>query len=115
MIPCGVSGAHGRVHLDKDSQHVLRLSFCVHILSQAVTPHRLCAPSFHARAVARTMASLGHPRRFQTEEELDLVCHFLGLATSGFVEGIFVSSLPLGVLRRGEFVLFTSYISSDWR
>jgi hypothetical protein len=57
------------------------------------------------------MASLGDPCRFQTEEALDLVCLSLGRPTRWLAGGVRASSLPLGALAAGEFVLFTLYIS----
>jgi hypothetical protein len=57
------------------------------------------------------MASLGHPDRFQAEEELNLVCGLLGWSAPGLARRIHVGAVPLGDLAAGEFVLFTSYIS----
>ena len=58
------------------------------------------------------MASLGHPRRFQTEEELSTVCCLLGWSPQETGWGVRAGSVPLGNLRAGEFVLFTSHIST---
>ena len=58
------------------------------------------------------MASLVHPRRFQTEEELNTVCRLLGWSPQETTWGIRASSVPLGILRAGEFVLFISHIST---
>src|SRR6185436_8286810 len=55
-----------------------------------------CSPTKIAPHLHREMASLVHPRHFQTEEELNTVRH----------------SVPLGNLRAGEFVLFISHIST---
>jgi hypothetical protein len=57
------------------------------------------------------MASLGHPDRFQAEEELNLVDGLLGWSAPGLAGMIHVGAVPLGDLAAGEFVLFTSYIS----
>jgi hypothetical protein len=56
------------------------------------------------------MASLGHPDRFQAEEELNLVCGLLGWSTPRLARRIRAGAVPLGDLATGEFVLFTSYI-----
>jgi hypothetical protein len=80
------------------------------ILSQSAASLCLCAPLFHARAVAHAMASLGHPDRFQAEEELNLVCGLLGWSTPRLARRIRAGAVPLGDLATGEFVLFTSYI-----
>ena len=58
------------------------------------------------------MASLGHPRRFQTEKELSTVRRLLGWSPQETGWGIRAGSVPLGNLRAGEFVLFTSHIST---
>jgi hypothetical protein len=81
------------------------------VLSQSAAPLCLRAPLFHARAAAHAMASLGHPDRFQAEEELNLVCGLLGWSAPGPAGRIRVSTVSLGDLAAGEFVLFTSYIS----
>jgi hypothetical protein len=81
------------------------------ILSQSVAPISLRAPLFHARAAAHAMALLGHPDRFQAEEELNLVRGLLGWSARGLAGRIHVGVVPLGDLAAGEFVLFTSYIS----
>jgi hypothetical protein len=57
------------------------------------------------------MASLGHPDRFQAEEELNLVRGLLGWSAPGLAGRIRAGAVPLGDLAAGEFVLFTSYIS----
>jgi hypothetical protein len=57
------------------------------------------------------MASLGHPDRFQSEGELNLVRSLLGWSTPGLVGRIRAGAAPLGDLAIGEFVLFLSYIS----
>ena len=58
------------------------------------------------------MASLGHPRRFQTEEELNTVRCLLGWSVQETAWGIRAGSVPLGNLCAGEFVLFISHIST---
>ena len=58
------------------------------------------------------MASLGCPRRFQTEEELNTVRRLLGWSAQETAWGIRAGSLPLGNLRAREFVLFISHIST---
>jgi hypothetical protein len=115
-ISYGVSGARGRVSLKriqvslkKDSPRVHQLPF--HVLSQSVAPLCLRAPLFHARAAAHAMTSLGHPDRFQAEEELNLVHGMLGWSAPGLTGRFCVGAVPLGDLAAGEFVLFTSYIS----
>jgi hypothetical protein len=57
------------------------------------------------------MALLGHPDRFQAEEELNLVRGLLGWSAPGLTGRIRAGAVPLGDLAFGEFVLFTSYIS----
>ena len=59
------------------------------------------------------MASLGHPRRFQTEEELSTVRRLLGWSPQETGWGIRAGSVPLGNLSAREFVLFTSHISTS--
>ena len=58
------------------------------------------------------MASLGRPRRFQSEEELNTVRRLLGWSAQETAWGIRASSILLGNLRAGEFVLFISHIST---
>jgi hypothetical protein len=81
------------------------------ILSQSVAPLCLRTPLFHAHAGAHAMASLGHPGRFQAEDELNLVCGLLGWSAPGLVGRIRVGAVSLGDLAAEEFVLFISYIS----
>jgi hypothetical protein len=88
---------------------VQKLPFCV--LSQSAAPLCLRAPLLHARAAAHAMASLGHPDRFQAEEELNLVRGLLGWSAPRLARRICAGAVPLGDLAAGEFVLFTSYIS----
>jgi hypothetical protein len=57
------------------------------------------------------MASLSRPRRFQAEWELEPVRRVLGWTSPELVERIRASSVPLGKLHPGEFVLFISYTS----
>jgi hypothetical protein len=57
------------------------------------------------------MASLGHPDRFQAEEELNLVCGLLGWSAPGLAGRIRAGAVPIGDLAAGKFVLFTSYLS----
>jgi hypothetical protein len=57
------------------------------------------------------MALLGHPDRYQAEEELNLVRGLLGWSAPGLAGRIHAGAVPLGDLAAGEFVLFTSYIS----
>src|SRR6185437_9774836 len=59
------------------------------------------------------MASLVHPRRFQTEGELNTVRRLLGWSAQETGWGVRAGSVPLGNLRAGEFVLFTSHISTS--
>ena len=59
------------------------------------------------------MASLAHPCRFQTEEELSTVRRLLGWSAQETAwGGVRACSVPLGNLRAGEFVLFISHIST---
>ena len=58
------------------------------------------------------MASLVHPRRFQTEGELNTVRRLLGWSAQETGWGVRAGSVPLGNLRAGEFVLFTSHVSA---
>ena len=58
------------------------------------------------------MASLVHPRRFQTEGELNTVHRLLGWSAQETGWGVRAGSVPLGNLRAGEFVLFTSHVSA---
>ena len=55
--------------------------------------------------------SLGNPRRFQVDADLDRVRRALGWTAPESRDAIRAGSPPLGVLRPGEFVLFVSYIS----
>jgi hypothetical protein len=59
------------------------------------------------------MASLVHPRRFQTEGELNTVRRLLGWSAQETGWGVRAGSVPLGNLCAGEFVLFTSHVSAD--
>ena len=59
------------------------------------------------------MASLVHSRRFQSEEELSTVRRLLEWSAQETAWGIRAGSVPLGNLRAGEFVLFTSHISTS--
>ena len=58
------------------------------------------------------MASLARPRHFQTEEELNTVCRLLGWSAQETGWWFRAGSVPLGNLSVGEFVLFTSHIST---
>ena len=58
------------------------------------------------------MASLAHPCRFQSEEELSTVCRLLGWSAQETAWGIRPGSVPLSNLCAGEFVLFTLHIST---
>jgi len=57
------------------------------------------------------MASLVHPRHFQTEVELNMVRRLLGWRPQETAWGIRAGSVPLVDLCAGEFVLFISHIS----
>jgi hypothetical protein len=57
------------------------------------------------------MASLAHPKHFQSEGALNLVRNLLGWGASAFAGRIRVGASPLGDLVAGEFVLFVSYLS----
>jgi hypothetical protein len=83
------------------------------ILSQSAVPLCLRAPLFHACTTAHAMALLGHPDRFQVEEELNLVRGLLGWSAPGLARRIRAGAVPHGDLAAGEFVLFTSYISCE--
>ena len=71
-----------------------------------------CSPTQIAPHLHREMTSLVHPRRFQSEEELSTVRRLLGWSALETAWGIRAGSVPLGNLRDGEFVLFTSHISA---
>ena len=58
------------------------------------------------------MTSLVHPRRFQTEAELNVVRRLLGWSPRETAWGIREGSVPLRDLCTGEFVLFVSHIST---
>ena len=58
------------------------------------------------------MVSLVHPRHFQTEGELNTVRRLLGWSAQETGWGVRAGSVPLGNLHAGEFVLFTSHIST---
>ena len=58
------------------------------------------------------MASLAHPRRFQSEEELSTVRRLLGWSAQETAWGIRAGSVPHDNLHAGEFVLFISHIST---
>ena len=58
------------------------------------------------------MTSLVHPRRFQTEAELNVVRRLLGWSPRETAWGIRAGSVPIRDLRTGEFVLFVSHIST---
>jgi hypothetical protein len=81
------------------------------VFSQPAAPLCLRAPLLHTRAATHAMASLGHPDRFQAEEELNLVRGLLGWSAPGLAGRIRAGAVPLGALAAGEFVLFISYIS----
>jgi hypothetical protein len=57
------------------------------------------------------MASLVHPKHFQTEGVLNLVRNLLGWGTPVHAGKIRAGATPLGNLAAGEFVLFVSYLS----
>ena len=59
------------------------------------------------------MTSLVHPRRFQTEAELNMVRRLLGWSPRETAWGIQAGSVPLRDLCTGEFVLFVSHISTS--
>jgi len=56
------------------------------------------------------MASLGHPRRYETQEGLDSVHRLLGWSTPELAGRIREGSLPLGDLHPGKFVLFVLHM-----
>ena len=58
------------------------------------------------------MASLGHPRRFQHEWELEPVRRVLGWNSPEQVDRIRAGSMPLSRMRPSEFILFVSYAST---
>jgi hypothetical protein len=57
------------------------------------------------------MASLGHPKHFQSEGALNLARGLLGWSAPGLAGRIRAGASPLVDLAVGEFVLFVSYIS----
>ena len=82
---------------------------CAPLLSSLLAP---CSsvqivPRLHSK-----MTSLVHPRRFQTEAELNVVRRLLGWSPREIAWGIRAGSVPLRDLRTGEFVLFVSHIST---
>jgi hypothetical protein len=89
-----------QVSLKKDSPRVQQLPFC--ILSQSAAPICLRAPLLHARATALTMASLGHPDRFQSEEALNLVRGLLGWSAPGLAGRIRAGVPPLAISSPGS-------------
>jgi hypothetical protein len=97
--------------LKKDSPRVQQLPF--RILFQSTVPLCLHALLLYTHAAAHTMASLGHPDRFQSKEALNLVRSLLGWSAPGLAGRIHAGAIPLGNLATGEFVLFTSYISCE--
>ena len=75
----------------------------------------LLAPCSSAQIVPRLhskMTSLVHPRRFQTEAELNVVHRLLGWSPRETAWGIRTGSVPLRDLRTGKFVLFVLQIST---
>jgi hypothetical protein len=98
--------------LKRDSPRVQRLRF--RIFSQLLrpfafvlsTPLCICAPLLSAAVVA--MASLVHPKRFQSEVALNLVRNQLGWGAPVFAGRICAGASPLGDLAAREFVLFIS-------
>jgi hypothetical protein len=65
-------------------------------------PFCLRVPQFHACATAHTMASLGHPDRFQSEGELNLVRGLLGWSTPGLAGRIRARARWKDSRRRGS-------------
>jgi len=61
--------------------------------------------------VISTMSSLGHPRRFQRQAQLDVVRRLLGWTAPELAGGIRAGSSSLDDLVAGEFVLFYAYIT----
>jgi hypothetical protein len=57
------------------------------------------------------MASLVHPKRYQTERRLDTVRHLLIWSAPSHAWRIRAGASPLGDLAAAEFVLFVSYLS----
>jgi hypothetical protein len=92
---------------------------CFRILSQSLCPFafELSAPLcirallLYTSATDDSMASLGHPERFQSEGALNLVRNLLGWSAPVHIERIRAGATPLGDLAAGEFVLFVSYLS----
>jgi hypothetical protein len=56
------------------------------------------------------MAMLVRPDHYQTEEALDSVRRMLGWGSTALAGRIRASTIPLGNLAAGEFVLFVSYL-----
>jgi hypothetical protein len=112
----GISwGASGRAFLEKGftPRLAVTLPHSFQLLrpfvSAASAP--LCTRALPLSAAVVAMASLVHPKRFQTEEALDMVRRLLGWSTSAFAGRIRAGTTPLGDLAAGEFVLFVSYLS----
>jgi hypothetical protein len=107
-------GASGRVFLEKGftPRATVTLSHSLRSTSAPLAvSFCLRSPQFHAYAAAHAMASLGHPVRFQSKGELNLVCDLLGWSAPGLSGRIRAGAAPLGDLAVGEFMLFVSYIS----
>jgi hypothetical protein len=104
----------GEFVLKKDSPREQQLRF--RILSQSLRPFafELSAPfRIHTLllcAAVVAMASLVHPKCFQSEGALNLVRNLLGWSAPTFAGRIRASATPLDDLAVGEFVLFVSYL-----
>jgi hypothetical protein len=59
------------------------------------------------------MSPLSHPRRFQRQEQLDLVRHLLGWTTLELAGKIRAGSSSLNDLVAGDFILFNTYITCE--
>ena len=71
----------------------------------------LCIRTLLLSAAVVAMASLVHPKRFQSEGALNLVRNLLGWGAPVFAGRVHAGASPLGDLAAGEFVLFVSYLS----
>jgi hypothetical protein len=71
----------------------------------------LCIHALLLSAATVAMASLVHPKHFQSEGALNLVRNLLGWGASVFAGRVRTGATPLGDLAIEEFVLFISYLS----
>jgi hypothetical protein len=86
--------------------------FNTEMVLSPLSPLRLyCTRTSLLFAPVAAMASLVHPKRYQTERRLDTVHRLLGWSAPSHAGRIRTGASPLGDLAAGEFVLFVSYLS----